>query len=58
MGNQLTLYPLDVYIAYTDLVEDGTRMTAKESFLQHYFLEKKRIFNALIFGYKLVCVCF
>ena len=31
--NQLTLYPLHVYIAYTGLVEDGTTMTAKESFL-------------------------
>ena len=32
-----------MYIAYTGLVEDRTRMTAKQSFLLHYFLEKMDI---------------
>ena len=47
--NQLNLYPFYLHIAYTGLVEDETRTTAQKSFLLHYFLEKRRIFNRLIF---------
>ena len=38
-----------MHITYTGLVEDETRTTAQKSFLLHYFLEKRRIFNRLIF---------